>query len=299
MTEEGRFGQPELAESVRIITEKFPFVQSETIGRSVMGKPIFALRLGSGPFKWHFNGGCHANEWITAPLLMRFLAQYAEAYAAGGTVGGRLAAPLFHKTTLWIVPLLNPDGAELVLSGLAPDHPYYQPLLRWNGGSRQFDQWKANVRGVDLNDQFPAHWEEERARRQTAGPGPRDYGGQAPLSEPEARALADFTARERFDAVLSLHTQGEEIYWNYRGLEPAASRQWAEAMADAAGYAAVYLEGSDAGYKDWFIQTFGKPGFTVEAGRGTNPLPWRDLEPVSRRLNRLLAAALDLAPPAP
>jgi g-D-glutamyl-meso-diaminopimelate peptidase len=297
VTAEGRYGPPELAENVRHIKERFPFVQSEIIGISVMGRPIFALKAGSGPFLWHFNGGCHANEWITAPLLMRFLEEYAEAYASGGEIGGKPAAALFGKTTLWIVPMLNPDGAELVQSGLPTNHPFYQQLLRWNGGSHNFQDWKANVRGVDLNDQFPAHWEDERARRGANGPGPRDYGGPSPLSEPEARALADFTIKKKFDAVLSLHTQGEEIYWNYRGFEPELSRKWAEKMACAAGYTAVYLEGSDAGYKDWFIQTFGKPGFTVEAGSGRNPLPWDDFEAISRRLNRLLAAALDLAPP--
>lgn len=297
VTAEGRYGPQELAEGVRRIACRFPFVQTEVIGRSVLGKPIYSLKIGSGPFRWHFNGGCHANEWITAPLLMGFLEQYADAYAAGGTICGKPADGLFRKTTLWIVPLLNPDGAELVQSGLAPGHPFHQQLLRWNGGSRQFRDWKANVRGVDLNDQFPAYWAEERARRGTGGPGPRDYGGLAPLSEPEARALADFTLQHKFDAVLSLHTQGEEIYWNYRGLEPDHSREWAEMLASAAGYAAIYLEGSDAGYKDWFIQTFRKPGFTVEAGSGNNPLPWEDLKPISLRLNRLLAQALDLAPP--
>jgi len=299
MTAEGRFSPAELANSVIRLAAKFSFVRTEIIGKSVMGKPIYALMMGEGPFRWHFNGGCHANEWITAPLLLRFLADYAAACAAGGTVGGRMAAPLYRKTTLWVVPLVNPDGAELVQSGLPPGHPFYRKLLRLNGGSADFSRWKANVRGVDLNDQFPAHWEEERARRQTGGPGPRDYGGPAPLCEPEARALADFTMRLRFDAVLALHTQGEEIYWNYRGLEPPCAKRWAEEMADASGYAPVYLEGSDAGYKDWFIQTFGKPGFTVEAGCGENPLPWGDFASIYERLSRLLAAALDLAPPVP
>ena len=28
-----------------------------------------------------------------------------------------------------------------------------------------------------------------------------------------------------------------------------------------------------AGYKDWFIMNYDRPGYTVEAGLGENPLP--------------------------
>jgi g-D-glutamyl-meso-diaminopimelate peptidase len=286
----------ELSEDLRRLTARYPFVAAGSIGRSVLGKPIYYLRIGEGAFRWHFNACCHANEWITSPLVIRFVNQFAHACSTGGAVGGIPAWTLFRKASLWVVPMLNPDGAELAQCGAAPCHPYARELCEWNGGSDDFTQWKANVRGVDLNDQFPAHWEEERSRRQVPGPAPRDFGGDAPLTEPEAQALANWTRGMEFGAVLSLHTQGEEIYWNYRGHEPPYAEDWADRMAEAAGYRAVYLEGSDAGYKDWFLQTFGRPGFTVEAGRGRNPLPWEDFEEISARLNRLLAQALDLPP---
>jgi g-D-glutamyl-meso-diaminopimelate peptidase len=175
-------------------------------------------------------------------------------------------------------------------------HPYHKELQEWNRGSNRFHRWKANARGVDLNDQFPAHWEEERKRRGIHGPGPRDYSGEKPLSEPEAAALAQFTEQTDFQAVIALHTQGEEIYWNYRDHEPSESRAWADRLALAAGYRAVYLEGSDAGYKDWFISRFRRPGFTVEAGLGRNPLPLADFEYIYDDIARLLAEALDCAP---
>ena len=51
------------------------------------------------------------------------------------------------------------------------------------------------------------------------------------------------------------------------------SEALAERLALASDYVAVKLTGSDAGYKDWFIQQFRRPGFTVEVGFGVNPLP--------------------------
>jgi len=267
------YGSAQLARDIERLKREYPFLTETVIGRSVLGKPIHALRLGEGGFRLHVNGTVHANEWITALALMRFVEEYARACKRHGPIGGKSAAALYRRCTLWIVPMANPDGADLSQTGLAPDHPGYKDLLRWNRGSRRFDRWKANARGVDLNDQFPAHWEEERKRRGRTGPGPRDYGGPAPLSEPEAQALAAFVRDIDCHAAISFHTQGEEIYWNYRGLEPEASERWARRLAQAAGYRPVRLEGSDAGFKDWFIAEFRRPGLTVELGWGRNPLP--------------------------
>jgi g-D-glutamyl-meso-diaminopimelate peptidase len=188
--------------------------------------------------------------------------------------------------------MVNPDGVELVQQGILPTHPLYHDLKKWNEGRADYRGWKANIRGVDLNDQFPAYWEEEVRRRGKTGPSRRDYAGPAPLSEPESKALADLTEREQFDMVLSIHSQGQEIYWNYRDLEPKESRDWALRLAAATGYRAVKLGGSDAGYKDWFIQRFGKPGFTVEVGLGVNPLPMRDYDDIAAEVGMLMATVL-------
>jgi g-D-glutamyl-meso-diaminopimelate peptidase len=235
---------------------QFPFLEVESVGQSVEGREIPVVRLGTGPIEIHYNAAMHANEWITAPILMRFLEEAACAYMLGCCYRGKDMQEILSEMSLWVIPMVNPDGVELVHSD--PDN---------------FRNWKANFRGVDLNDQFPAHWEEERARRNMLFPGERDYGGEAPLTEPEAIALASFTCLHDFQLVIALHTQGREIYWNYRDLEPPVSEAIANRFAQVSGYKAVKLTDSDAGYKDWFIQEFGRPGFTVEVGSGSNPLP--------------------------
>ncbi|MBB6735044.1 LysM peptidoglycan-binding domain-containing protein [Cohnella sp. CBP 2801] len=289
------YGSAQLARDIERLKKEYPFLTEAVIGRSVMGKPIHALRLGEGAFRLHANGTVHANEWITALALMRFVEEYARACKWHGSIGGRSAAALYRRCTLWVVPMANPDGADLSQAGLKPDHPFYKDLLRWNKGSRRFDRWKANIRGVDLNDQFPAFWEEERKRRGRGGPGPRDYSGPAPLSEPEAQALAGFARETDFHAALSFHTQGEEIYWNYRGLEPESSERRASRLAAASGYRPVKLEGSDAGFKDWFIAEFRRPGFTAEMGWGRNPLPLRVFPDVYDDTLAILTEAMEFA----
>ena len=241
------YGFAELEADLRQLASRYPFLEIVIIGYSVRGKPIYAVKVGGGPQLVHYNGAIHANEWITTVLLMKFIEDFSSAYAEGKPIRGKNARELFNSTTVWIVPMLNPDGVELVQHGADPASPDYRQLVAWNGGSSDFSGWKANIRGVDLNDQFPAHWEEERARRGVISPGPRDYSGTAPLTEPEARAIAAFTRNNPFRQVITFHTQGEEIYYTYRGLQPPETNAIAQRYAEVSGYEAVDLSDSDAG----------------------------------------------------
>ena len=142
-----------------------------------------------------------------------------------------------------------------------------------------FCGWKfLKSTGVDLNLQFPAGWEEAREIKFTQGftsPAPRDFVGYGPLTEPESLALYDFTLQHNFNLILAYHTQGQEIYWQFQNYAPENAERIGEEFAEVSGYslAEVPFNSSFAGYKDWFLQTYKKPGYTIEAGLGENPLP--------------------------
>ncbi|PZD95923.1 peptidase M14 [Paenibacillus sambharensis] len=267
------YGPRQLVRDLGRLKALYPFLEIGEYGSSVLGQPLCYIRLGTGKRRIHVNAAFHANEWITSLVAMTCIEDLARALSLGETYRGFEPEALLRRCQLVVAPMVNPDGVELAQQGVTPSHPYYESLLKWNRYSPRFFRWKSNIRGVDLNDQFPAHWEEECARRGTEGPGPRDYPGTAPLSEPEAAAIAELARREQFDVVLALHTQGQEIYWNYRDMEPPGTEQLAARLGMVSGYRPVKLTGSDAGYKDWFIQEFRRPGFTIEAGYGVNPLP--------------------------
>lgn len=271
---------------------RYPFIERHRIGESVLGQQIVALRIGQGDIPIHYNGAVHANEWMTSLLLMRFIEDYAAAYETNKKLRGHDMNEWFERISLWIVPMVNPDGVDLVIDGATLGHPYDEQLINWNDGSTDFSPWKANIRGVDLNDQFPAQWELEKERRQVSSPARCNYVGVEPLHEPEARALYEFTLEHSFELVMSFHTQGEEIYWNYNDHEPAYAEQMAARLAASCHYKAVKLSGSDAGYKDWFIQAFRRPGFTVEAGLGMNPLPLSDFSLIYDRIINLMLAGM-------
>ena len=96
-----------------------------------------------------------------------------------------------------------------------------------------------------------------------------------PLTEPESLAIYNFTLSHSFRLVISYHTQGQEIYWNFQNINPPRGFAIGTRFANASGYtlANVPFNSSFAGYKDWFIQDYNRPGYTIEAGIGKNPLP--------------------------
>ncbi|WP_199624532.1 M14 family zinc carboxypeptidase [Paenibacillus alkalitolerans] len=286
------YGYVELKSDAELLGDRYPMMDWSTIGRSVLGRELFAVRIGTGPKEVFYNGSFHANEWITSLVLMKFIEDASRAAGEGVSMRNILLSALFERVTLWIVPMVNPDGVELVHTGAYPGHPYRDSLLHWNDGYGRFEHWKANIRGVDLNDQFPAHWEEERERRSPDGPGPRDFAGEHPLSEPEALAVARFTEQRDFKLTMAFHSQGREIYWNYRDMEPPQSERIASDLSAASGYAPVKLTGSDAGYKDWWIQERRRPGFTVELGLGVNPLPLGQFSLIYREAFGILLGGL-------
>ena len=203
-----------------------------TYGRSVAGAALRFFALGRGRRRLLLTAAHHANEWITAPLLLRFAGELAAGVWPGALDG----------TRVFFAPLVNPDGARLVTGELASG-PLFENARRIAEKYPDIpfpDGWKANLRGVDLNLQYPAGWEEAKKIKFAAGwtgPAPRDYVGAAPLCAPEARALYRLTRRISPELVIALHTQGEVIYWKYLDLEPPGAEACGRAMADASGYA--------------------------------------------------------------
>ena len=282
------------------LAARYPFLTVRAIGETRYGRKLWQISVGIGPRKVLYNAAHHANEWITVPVLMKFLEDYARAVSENGRVYGFSAQALYQRTTLHLVPMVNPDGVDLVTGGLRPEDPGWAEArtLAENYPQIPFPEgWKANLRGVDLNLNYPARWEQARQIKFAQGfdrPGPRDYVGAAPLSEPESEAVAGLTNRTEPGLTVSLHTQGNVIYWKFGSMEPPGARELGERFAAVSGYAledVPYASGF-AGYKDWFILTRDRPGYTVEVGAGENPLPLSQFDDIYARTLGILALGL-------
>lgn len=269
-----------IAYCVQGLTARYPFLRGGEIGQSVMGRPLWSLTLGAGSNRVLYNASHHANEWITTPLLLHFAEELAQAYTSGGELYGTSAQEILDYAEICLIPAVNPDGIDLVTGELGSGE-YFNAARAIAANYPRFSfpaGWKANIRGVDLNLQYPAGWEQARDNKFALGivsPAPADYVGSAPLTAPESRAMYAFTLAYSPALILAYHTQGEVIYWRFLDYEPVNSRRIAQAFSQASGYAVeeTPFASGFAGYKDWFIQDFDRPGYTIEAGRGVNPLP--------------------------
>ncbi|MCP3028872.1 M14 family metallopeptidase [Halobacillus sp. A5] len=279
-----------LAADLENLADLYPFMRMRTIGKSVMGKDLIEIQIGRGEKVVHWNGAFHAQEWITSAVIMEFVNNYLLALTNNEAIRGHMMYPFYDQITLSIVPMVDPDGVDLGLHG-PPEGEFGEEALRINGGNRDFRGWKANIRGVDLNNQYPANWEIE-AERKPKQPAPRDFPGYAPLTEPESIAMAELAAQLNFEKLLAFHTQGEVIYWGYKNLEPAGSRRIINEFSRVSGYDPIRYVYSFAGYKDWFIQDFRKPGFTVELGQGINPLPITQFDEIYQKTLGIFLASM-------
>lgn len=270
-----------LRSNIEQLKNRYNFLKIGNIGYSVLGRTIPYIQIGNGTKEVMYSGAIHANEWITAVLLMKFVEDFSKAYSENGFIYGYSAREIFNNVTIYIVPMVNPDGVDLVTGAIRQNTGIYNnfrdialrfPTIPFPSG------WKANFNGVDLNLQFPAGWLNAREIKFAQGytmPAPRDFVGEGPLTEPEALALYNFTLIHNFRLILAYHTQGEVIYWKYANYLPEGSQEIGERFAETSGYTLDITppESAFAGYKDWFIQEYNRPGYTIEAGLGENPLP--------------------------
>ena len=289
-------------ETINALTSTYPGIcRSELLATTAFGNPIRTLVIGTGTRKVLYSASHHANEWITTPVILKFVEDLAQAITDDASLGGVDARRLAENTTIYTVPMVNPDGVDLVTGALSPGSLGYETAaaLSQNYPTIPFpDGWKANLLGVDLNLNYPAGWLQAREIKFSQGfdrPGPRDYVGRAPLNQLETRALAGYTQAIDPALVLAYHTQGKVIYWQFADFVVPGARELAERFSQVSGYAVedTPYESSFAGYKDWFIQEFRRPGFTIEVGEGVNPLPLSQFDEIYQdNLGILLTAAM-------
>jgi g-D-glutamyl-meso-diaminopimelate peptidase len=268
-----------MTNDIKTLAQKYPgLVQYRSLGKTPYGRDIWAVKLGRGDATVLYNASHHAREWITTNIVMEMIDQYSEKYILNGTMDGYNVAHVLNNTSIWFVPMTNPDGVTLQQKGLAAFPPSsHANLIKMNGGSKDFKRWKSNAQGIDLNRQYPARWEE--INNNAKAPYYKDYKGKAPLTTAEAKAVSALTYLAAPEITNSYHTAGRILYYhfNYGSGVYEGDKTLGSSLAAMTGYRLIPPDtqlSSGGGYKDWFIQTFKRPGFTFElapyAGE-TNP----------------------------
>ena len=294
------FSSTMLGYCIEGLKARYPFIKINSAGKSVMGRELQYVVVGDRSNRLFLNAAHHANEWITSLFSVKFLEEYLKAISSGRALLGHDTSALYSSVSFICLPMVNPDGVDLVTGEIAPGSDRYEKAFSMNYPGLSFPEgWKANIEGIDLNLQYPAGWENARRIKFAQGytrPGPRDYVGPAPLVAPESEAVYSLTKLSDYALTLSYHTAGEVIYWKYDGYEPPGSLLIGETLSEASGYPLELTPDASgyAGYKDWFIQEYNRPGYTVEAGSGTSPLPLDQFERIYSANAPLVLTALEI-----
>ncbi|MCM3443779.1 M14 family zinc carboxypeptidase [Metabacillus halosaccharovorans] len=250
------------------LARKYPnLIEYKSLGKTKYGRTIWAVKLGKGSTNVFINGSHHAREWLTTNLNMKMIEEYAISYSNNTYIGPYHTKSILNNTSIWFVPMVNPDGVTLQQFGLNAFPSFmHSNLLKMNDGNTNFKRWKANLDGIDLNRQYNTGW--STIKSNVSRPYYMNHKGTSPAQTNETKILVDFTYEIKPEIAVSYHSAGRILYWNYKTPTQNYDRDYelAKEVSNLTNYSLVPLNPnpSGGGYTDWFIQTFKKPALTPE-----------------------------------
>lgn len=245
-----------------------------TLGKSTRKRNIYLLKAGKGKKKILVICGHHSLETIMSKFIIDYISKKSNKFFCG--------------VKLYVIPLLNPDGANFVSN---KENIFGFENLR--------AVWQANYNGIDLNHNYDAGFYIAKKSVESEGifsPNNTKYGGEKPFSEPETKIVKKLCENVSFDLSIAFHTQGKEIYTGYCGVFPKNTDKYLNVFTTSTDYKynIPNLTASHAGFKDWFIKTYKKPSFTIEAGIGKNPLSFSQYNEIFSNCSKILDSSINI-----
>jgi g-D-glutamyl-meso-diaminopimelate peptidase len=272
---------------VNALKEQYPsLVEVQTLAVTADGRSVLDVVIGTGSKQIVVHGGCHAREYMGSMLVMNQTENLLKHYW-DGSYSGRSYKDLLEDHQIHIIPMLNPDGITISQKGLdgirsaelkAGIQEIYNKDLAGGvtslGLSSYLRVWKANAKGVDINRNFPVpEWSYQDGI--IGRPSCAKYNGPSAGSETETKAVTDLVnSLSGCRAVISYHSTGPEIYWQYHqsGDFLDQCRNTANALSNITGYRLLYGQNSGGGCSNWVADVKKIFACTIEIGSGSSPV---------------------------
>ncbi len=253
--------------TVTALKNQFPhIIKIHTAGYSESGREILMYTLGNGNKKALITGAIHAREHITTKYLLKVTEDYCNAYySSTGYYGNYDIYNLLNEYTLYIIPCINPDGLEIILSNDIPEK---------NVRVSKLSEYKANKNGVDLNRNFPIAW--EYINNGVTSPADYYFRGYQSGSAKETQTLMNLCFENDFSFMISVHIKGNCIFWGdtYKTHNNAIYKAFAEDICNASGLLMTNptkkAKDYGGGFENWFRHQFDRPGICIELADNQN-----------------------------
>jgi PKD repeat protein len=196
-----------LTTELQLIADTYPTITNLTsLGDSVQGRSIWGLKISNNQDLEEIEpevricGAHHGNELMSVELPLLFAWHLVQNYTVIPEV-----TDLIDNTEIWIIPLVNPDGRQMMQ--------------------------RRNANNVDLNRDYGYLWD---------GSG----GSPQPFSQPETQAIRTHAIENNFVVSLSYHTTAAYVnfVWNYKP-QPAPDDTFIQMIcnqyAQSSGYTAI------------------------------------------------------------
>lgn len=295
-------------EMAQKLVEKYPnILLLEVLGKSVDNKPIYAIIMtenvaGSvkrddfNVFRMHYfvEAGMHARETVNPAIVLKMIEDYAIDYVNDKHIAGFNVKQELTSSVIHFIPLLNPDGHDLSKFGINSVKTAEGKKIINSISDKKYSEWKANLRGVDINRNFPDRyldkktkqwvekWQKYPSSLMSYVPSGSYYSGPYAGSEPETKLYMDYMLKYDFRNKITYHSRGEILYfdWSYA---PEGYSTKAKVLADLTyklnGYAIQYNRtgpgaGKGSGFGSaYFAANTLKPTVTLETVPSGTPTP--------------------------
>ena len=267
-----------MTKDIQQLAKDYPeLVEYKSLGKTAYGRDIWAMKVGKGDSTLLVTSSHHAREWMSTILTMHMAHKYAATYESNQSIQGYNVKDVLDHTTIWFIPMVNPDGVTLQQKGLnAFPKQDHNRLIKMNNGSKDFKRWKANAQGIDPNRNYDVDW--SRIQNSTTNPSWKNHKGSKPGQIAEVKAVMKLVGEVHPEMLLDYHSSGEVLFWDYKidYKTKQRDRVIANKIASMTGYKLMFAQNKATGSStDWFIHRFGKPALTPELGKfaGETNLP--------------------------
>lgn len=306
-----QYSYDQMKQDLETLQEKYPEqMQIESLGTTADGREILEAVLGDVNAEHHIlvQATMHAREYMNTVLAMNQIEDYLR-YSEERSYNETRWSELYKKVCFHVIPMVNPDGVTISQEGAdgisdealkSQLEECYQRAVdsgsTYSDRMQYFSVWKANARGVDLNRNFDAGWEEYTG---AADPASECYKGTSPASEAESQAVLRVTQDYDLDCCIAYHSFGNLIYWNYgsQGEVMEADQRLASLVSGVTGYEmhSTIQDATDAaGCSDYFVLKLGIPAVTIENGGSQCPMPIEEYQPMYQRNQNLWPALAEM-----